>query len=56
MFSLACDLPNLRLVAPYLGDIGKNEITVSLIQASDPVDSGDIIYQTSFKLNGMSFR
>ena len=50
----ASDLPNGRGWSPHIWDIlsGKNEITVSLIHASHPVDSGDIIYQTSFKLNG----
>ena len=50
----ASDLPRGRGWSPHIWDIlsGKNEITVSLIEASDPVDSGNILYQTLFKLNG----
>lgn len=50
----ASDLPKRRGWSPHIWSIldGENEITVSLIEASDPVDSGLIWLKTSFFLEG----
>ncbi len=50
----ASDLPRGRGWSPYIWAIlqGKHEITVSLIEASEPVDSGDIWLKTTFNLEG----
>lgn len=50
----ASDLPKGRGWSPYIWSIlgGANEITVSLLEASDPVDSGAIWLKTTFALEG----
>lgn len=50
----ASELPFGRGWSPHIWAIlsGEDKITVSMIEASDLVDSGDIVYQTSFKLIG----
>ena len=50
----ASDLPKGRGWSPYIWSIlgGENQITVSLIEASDPVDSGAIWLKTTFDLEG----
>lgn len=48
------DLPKNRGFAPVQWQVlaGKNNITVSLIEAAQEADSGDIIMQKEFSLNG----
>lgn len=48
------DLPLGKGFSPVQWQIldGKNEITVCLIEASDPVDSGDLLFKSSFNLTG----
>lgn len=48
------DLPLGKGFAPVQWQIleGKKEIPVCLIEASDPVDSGDILFKSSFTLTG----
>jgi methionyl-tRNA formyltransferase len=50
----ASDLPNRRGWSPHIWSIldGENEITVSLLEASEPVDTGRIWLKTSFLLEG----
>lgn len=50
----ASDLPKGRGWSPYIWSIlgGKNKITVSLLEASEPVDSGAIWLKTFFELEG----
>ena len=50
----ASDLPKGRGWSPHIWSIlgGSNTITVSLLEASDPVDSGLIWLKTTFSLNG----
>ena len=50
----ASDLPKGRGWSPYIWAIlnGANEVTVSLLEASDPVDSGAIWFKTKFFLEG----
>lgn len=50
----ASDLPQGRGWSPHIWSIlrGANQITVSLLEASEPVDSGDIWLKTSFTLEG----
>jgi len=50
----ASDLPKGRGWSPYIWAIlgGQNQITVSLLEASEPVDSGDIWLKTTFALEG----
>jgi len=50
----ASDLPRRRGVSPHIWQIidGENAITVSLIEAREPLDSGDIWLQTQFDLAG----
>jgi len=50
----ASDLPKGRGWSPYIWAIlrGEREIVVTLLEASDPVDSGDIWLKTSFTLEG----
>lgn len=50
----ASDLPKGRGWSPYIWSIlgGANKITVSLLEASDPVDSGAIWLKTTFALEG----
>lgn len=50
----ASDLPNGRGWSPHVWSIleGATQITVSLIEAADPVDSGLIWLKTSFSLEG----
>lgn len=50
----ASDLPKGRGWSPYIWSIlgGANQITVSLLEASDPVDSGAIWLKTTFSLEG----
>lgn len=50
----ASDLPLGRGWSPHIWSIlgGANQITVSLLEASEPVDSGDIWLKTSFALEG----
>jgi methionyl-tRNA formyltransferase len=50
----ASDLPNRRGWSPHIWSIldGENEITVSLLEATEPVDSGRIWLKTSFFLEG----
>jgi methionyl-tRNA formyltransferase len=50
----ASDLPRSRGWSPYIWSIleGANLITVSLIEASEPVDSGAIWLKKKFKLEG----
>jgi len=50
----ASDLPKGRGWSPYIWAIlgGENQITVSLLEASEPVDSGDIWLKTTFALEG----
>ena len=50
----ASDLPTGRGMSPYIWSVlnGENQITVSLLEASEPVDSGDIWLKTKFCLEG----
>ena len=50
----ASDLPKGRGWSPYIWEIldGAKEITVSLLEASEPVDSGAIWLKTKFTLDG----
>ena len=50
----ASDLPQGRGWSPYIWSIlaGASQITVSLIEASEPVDSGAIWLKTQFSLEG----
>lgn len=50
----ASDLPKSRGWSPHIWAIlgGNNQITLSLLEASEPVDSGDIWLKTSFMLEG----
>lgn len=50
----ASDLPKGRGWSPYIWSIlaGENQITVSLLEASEPVDSGAIWFKTAFDLEG----
>lgn len=50
----ASDLPKRRGWSPHIWSIldGENEITVSLIEAAEPIDSGLIWLKTSFLLEG----
>lgn len=50
----ASDLPKGRGWSPHIWSIlgGVNKITVSLLEASDPVDSGAIWLKTTFNLEG----
>jgi methionyl-tRNA formyltransferase len=50
----ASDLPKGRGWSPYIWSIlaGENQITVSLLEASEPVDSGVIWLKTAFDLEG----
>ncbi len=50
----ASDLPKGRGWSPYIWSIlgGLNKITVSLLEASEPVDSGAIWLKTTFDLEG----
>lgn len=50
----ASDLPRGRGWSPHIWSIldGKNQVTVSLLEASDPVDSGLIWLKTEFFLEG----
>lgn len=50
----ASDLPKGRGWSPYIWSIlgGINQITVSLLEASEPVDSGAIWLKTTFALEG----
>lgn len=50
----ASDLPQGRGMSPHVWQIlaGMNEITVSLLQAADPFDTGAIWAKRSFKLEG----
>ncbi len=48
------DLPLGKGFAPVQWQIleGKNEIPICLIEASNPVDSGDVLFRSSFTLTG----
>jgi methionyl-tRNA formyltransferase len=50
----ASDLPKGRGWSPYIWSVlsGGNKITVSLLEASEPVDSGAIWFKTAFELEG----
>lgn len=50
----ASDLPKGRGWSPYVWSIlaGENQITVSLLEATEPVDSGSIWLKTTFDLAG----
>jgi methionyl-tRNA formyltransferase len=50
----ASDLPQGRGWSPHIWSIlgGANQITVSLLEASEPVDSGDIWLKANFTLEG----
>jgi len=50
----ASDLPRGRGWSPHIWNIinGNNEVTVSLLEASDVLDSGNIVKKTKFILNG----
>ncbi|MFT6733836.1 MAG: methionyl-tRNA formyltransferase [Marinobacter maritimus] len=50
----ASDLPKGRGWSPHIWAIlaGENDITVCLLEASDPVDSGNIWLKKSFRLEG----
>lgn len=50
----ASDLPKCRGWSPHIWSIlgGANQITVSLLEASEPVDSGAIWLKTKFTLEG----
>ncbi|MBU0689929.1 MAG: UDP-glucuronic acid dehydrogenase [Gammaproteobacteria bacterium] len=50
----ASDLPKGRGWSPYIWSIlgGANQITVCLLEASEPVDSGAVWLRNSFKLEG----
>jgi methionyl-tRNA formyltransferase len=50
----ASDLPKRRGWSPHIWAIldGENEITVTLLEATDPIDSGLIWLKTSFLLEG----
>jgi methionyl-tRNA formyltransferase len=50
----ASDLPRGRGWSPHIWSIldGASQITVSLLEASDPVDTGTIWLQTTFSLEG----
>ena len=49
----ASDLPDVKGWSPHIWQIleGKNEICVSLIEAEEPIDSGDIWKQEIIKVN-----
>lgn len=50
----ASDLPKGRGWSPYIWSIldGANQVTVSLLEASDPVDSGAVWLKATFELQG----
>jgi len=50
----ASDLPQGRGWSPYIWSIlgGANQITVSLLEASEPIDSGALWLKTTFALEG----
>lgn len=50
----ASDLPKGRGWSPYVWSVlgGANQLTVSLLEASEPVDSGKIWLKTTFPLEG----
>lgn len=50
----ASDLPRGRGWSPHIWTVleGQNEITVTLLEASDPVDTGAIYLRTTFALEG----
>ena len=50
----ASDLPRGRGWSPHIWAVldGQNEITVTLLEASDPVDTGAIYLKTTFALEG----
>lgn len=50
----ASDLPRGRGWSPHIWDIleGRNELTLSLLEATEPVDSGDIWKQAEIHLDG----
>jgi len=50
----ASDLPNGRGWSPHIWSIldGANQITLSLLEASEPVDSGAVWFKTKFVLDG----
>lgn len=50
----ASDLPKGRGWSPYIWSIlsGANKVTVSLLEASEPIDSGAIWLKTAFQLEG----
>jgi methionyl-tRNA formyltransferase len=50
----ASDLPSARGWSPHIWAVvrGENEITVSLLEAQDPVDSGRIWLKQKFRLQG----
>jgi methionyl-tRNA formyltransferase len=50
----ASALPEGRGWSPHIWEIlnGGNEITISLLEAEDPVDTGNIWFQKKFKLEG----
>ena len=50
----ASDLPKGRGWSPYIWSIleGETEITVSMLEASDPVDTGKIWFKEKFNLKG----
>jgi len=50
----ASDLPKGRGWSPHVWDVlsGANEITVSLLEANDPVDTGAVWFKTRFALEG----
>lgn len=50
----ASDLPKGRGWSPYIWSIldGASQITVSLLEASEPIDSGAVWFKTNFTLEG----
>lgn len=50
----ASDLPQGRGWSPYIWSVlgGANQITVSLLEAKDPVDTGDVWLKEKFSLEG----
>jgi len=50
----ASDLPRGRGWSPYIWEVlnGENQLTVSLLEASEPIDSGAVCLKTSFLLEG----
>ena len=50
----ASDLPKGRGWSPHIWSIldGANQITLSLLEASEPVDSGAVWFKTKFVLDG----